>query len=124
MSKLSRRGSGEQEPFPVNRDAILCALLSGVKRFPPQTPIISQRRPSSPVTKLSFGITGLVVEDHIEEGAVDMYAAVVLNEAELAEPIEKETHTRARSANHLGERCLANFRNDRVRFPFFAKVGQ
>src|SRR4029079_8910095 len=57
------------------------------KTFPSSDSIISQRRPSSPVTKLSFGITGLIVEDHIEEGAGDVYTAVVLNEAELAEPI-------------------------------------
>ena len=55
---------------------------------------------------------------------MDIYVAVVLNKAEFAELIEKETHTRARSANHVGERGLANFGNDRIMFPFFAKVGQ
>ena len=40
---------------------------------------------------------------------MDIYVAVVLNKAEFAELIEKETHTRARSANYVGERCLANF---------------
>ena len=61
-----------------------------------------------------------------EDQPVDPWANVRerLNKAEFSELIEKETHTRARSANHIGERCLANFGNDRVMFPFFAKVGQ
>ena len=52
---------------------------------------------------------------------MDIYVAVVLNKAEFAELIEKETHTRARSANYVGERSLANFGNDRIMFPSLPK---
>jgi hypothetical protein len=67
---------------------------------------------------------GLIVEDHIEEGAVDVYTAIVLNEAKLAEPIQKETDARARGADDFGQRFLTDLRNDGLRFSFFAEVGQ
>ena len=46
---------------------------------------------------------GLIVEDDIEEGTVHVHPAVVLNEAQFAELIHKETDTGACGPDHLGE---------------------
>jgi hypothetical protein len=55
---------------------------------------------------------------------MDMQAAVVVDEAQLSEFIQKETHPGPGSADHLGKRFLTDFRNYRLWLPFFAKVGQ
>lgn len=63
------------------------------------------------------------MEDDIEEGAVHVQPAVVLNVAQLAELVEKETDAGAGGADHLGERFLTNLRNDRLGLAFFPKMG-
>ena len=50
-----------------------------------------------------------IVQDNIEEGAVNLEHAIVLDEAELAEPIHEKVNARARSAHNLGQRFLAHF---------------
>ena len=52
------------------------------------------------------------------------HSALVVNEAQLSELIQKETHTRARGADHVGERILADLRYDRLRLALFPIVGQ
>ena len=64
------------------------------------------------------------MEDDIEEGAVHAQRAIVINETQLAELIHEETDAGARSADHLGERFLTELRNHRLRFAFFAEMGQ
>lgn len=64
-----------------------------------------------------------VVENDTEEGTVHVQPAVVVNEAQLAEPIQKETDAGARGADHLGERFLADLRNDRLRLTLLPEVG-
>ena len=66
----------------------------------------------------------LIVEGDIEEGAVHGQATVVLNKAQLAELVHEETHARPRSADHLGQRFLADRRQGRLRLALFPNVGQ
>jgi hypothetical protein len=67
----------------------------------------------------------LIVEDDIEEGAVQAEATVVVvQKAELPELIHEETDTGARVTIHLGEHVLTDLRNDRLRLTFFPKMGQ
>jgi hypothetical protein len=60
----------------------------------------------------------LVVEDDRAKGTVHVQLplrgqfAVVVNEAQLVELIQKETDPGARGADHLGERFLADLRNE------------
>jgi len=59
-----------------------------------------------------------------DKRAMDVHAAaVVFNEAQVPEPIWKETHSRASCADHLGEGLLAHFRDERDRLGFLAEVG-
>jgi hypothetical protein len=55
---------------------------------------------------------------------VHLYSAVIVAEGELSEFVHEETYARARSADHLGKRLLADFRNYRLGLPFLAEVGQ
>ena len=67
----------------------------------------------------------LVMKHDADERAVNVHAtAVVVNEAELSEPIHEEADARTRGADHLGEGFLADLRDDRYRLGFLAEVGQ
>ena len=55
---------------------------------------------------------------------MDLDAAVVVNEAQLSKFVHEETHARSRRADHLRKRLLADFRDQRLRFIFLAKVRQ
>jgi hypothetical protein len=57
-----------------------------------------------------------VVEDHIEEGTVDTQTTVVVDEAELAELMQKETHPGPRRADYLGQRFLTDPRQHQLLF--------
>jgi hypothetical protein len=55
---------------------------------------------------------------------VDVQAAIVVDEAQLSELIQKETHPGPRGADHLGQRFLTDPRNHQLLLPFFTKMGQ
>jgi len=55
-----------------------------------------------------------IVQDHVEQGLVDPDAAVVFNEAQLAEPVHEKAHARAGSADHLREGFLRDLGNQYV----------
>ncbi len=69
----------------------------------------------------------LVVEEDIEKGAVHLQPlvqpAVVLNEALVAELIQKEIDAGARGADHLGQCFLTDLGDDRLHLAFFPKIG-
>jgi len=59
-----------------------------------------------------------------DERAVDVHStAVVINEAQVPEPIHEKTDSGAGCADHFGEGFLAHFRNERYRLGFLSKVG-
>jgi hypothetical protein len=51
-------------------------------------------------------------------------AAVVVDETQLAEFVDEEAHARPRGPDHLGERFLADLRDDRLGFAFLAEIRQ
>ena len=55
---------------------------------------------------------------------MDVQAAIVVDEAQPSELIQKETHPGPGGADHLGERFLTDLRNDELRLPVLPKVGQ
>src|SRR4029077_16018155 len=65
----------------------------------------------------------LMGEDDVEQRAVDLQPAVVLDEAQLAELVHEEADPRAGGADHLRQRFLADLRDDGFRPPLLAEVG-
>src|SRR5512143_4262522 len=63
-----------------------------------------------------------VAEHHREKGAVDLQAAVVVDEAHLPEAVHEVAHPRTGRANHRGERLLAHPRDHALRPRFLAEV--
>jgi hypothetical protein len=57
-------------------------------------------------------LTLLVVKDDIQEGAMNLQAAVVANEAQLPKLVHEETHPGPRRPDHLGQGFLTDPRND------------
>src|ERR1700737_1636928 len=69
----------------------------------------------------------LVVQNDIQQWTVDFdaaVAAVVVNEAQFSKFVHEETHPGPGRADHIRKRLLADFREDRLRFVFLAKVTQ
>ena len=64
----------------------------------------------------------LVVQHDIQQRGVNLHIAVVLDEAQFAEFIQKSAHARPRGADHLCKRCLIYFRNDRFWSSLFAEI--
>jgi hypothetical protein len=65
----------------------------------------------------------LVVQNDIQQCTVDFdAAAVVVNEAQLSKFVHEKTHIGLGRSDHIRKRLLADFRNQRLRFGFLAKV--
>src|SRR5215217_9711880 len=65
----------------------------------------------------------LVVKDDVEERAMNVHGTVVvIDEAQLAEPVHEETDPGTSGADHVGERFLTDPGNDRLGFTFFSKM--
>jgi hypothetical protein len=58
-----------------------------------------------------------VVQDHVQQRAVDAQTAVVFDEAELAEFVREKAHRRPGGADHLSQGFLANLGNRCLRSP-------
>ena len=55
------------------------------------------------------------MQNHIEQRAVYLQTAVVLNKAQFPEPVHEEANSRASSANHLGQSFLTDLEDNGVR---------
>ncbi len=53
---------------------------------------------------------------------MDCDAAVVVNRAQFSKFVHEETHPGPGRSDHIRKRLLADFREDRLLFPFLAKV--
>jgi hypothetical protein len=70
-------------------------------------------------------LRALIVKHDADKRTVNVHAtAVVFNEAQVPEPIHKETHSGAGCADHFGKGLLTHFRDERYRLGFLSKVGQ
>ena len=66
----------------------------------------------------------LVVENDVEERAVDLQPAVVVDESQFPEPIHKKAHSRASGADHFCQRFLTDLWHHGLRNPFLAKMSE
>ena len=66
----------------------------------------------------------LIVQNDVQQRAVDFHMAVVINEAQLSKFVHEMAHTGPRGADHLRQRLLADLRNDRLGSAFLAKISQ
>src|SRR5689334_23088002 len=66
----------------------------------------------------------LVAQDDREQRAVDLQSTVVVDEAQLPEPVHEVTDAGPRGAHHRGESLLAHLRNDGLRPRVLAEVRQ
>ena len=66
----------------------------------------------------------LIVQNDVQQRAVDFHMAVVINEAQLSKFVHEVTHSAPRGADHLCEHLLADIRNDWLGSALFAKISQ
>ncbi len=60
------------------------------------------RRRARPLNEDCMRQEQLVEQDNIQEGAANVQSAVVIDEAQLPELIQKETDSWSRGADHIG----------------------
>src|SRR5271157_429298 len=65
-----------------------------------------------------------VVQDDIQQRTVNVQSAVILDEAQFAEPVHEEVDSGARRANDLGQHLLADLGDHRLRSAFLPEVRQ
>src|SRR5579859_4965764 len=56
-------------------------------------------------------VASVVQQQHIQQRAVNLHAAVVFDESQFTEFVHEETDARARRAHHGRQRFLTHFRN-------------
>src|SRR5579864_148755 len=66
----------------------------------------------------------LVVQNYVEKRAVDLQAAVVMNETQFPEPVHEEADTRAGCAYHFRQYFLTNLGDNCLRCAFLAKMSK
>ena len=64
------------------------------------------------------------MENYIEQRAVDLEAAVVVNKAELSEPIHEEADPRAGCADHFRQRFLTDLGHYSLGRPFLPEMSE
>jgi hypothetical protein len=65
----------------------------------------------------------LIVQDHIQQGLVNVDAAVVFDKPHLAKAIHEKADAGAGGADHLRQGFLGNLRNQRLWLARLAELG-
>src|SRR6202043_2252411 len=64
----------------------------------------------------------IVVQDHVQQGIMDLDFSVVFDKTQFAEFVHEEAHTRSGRANHLRKRFLTESSHDRLWPAFLAEI--
>jgi hypothetical protein len=62
-----------------------------------------------------------IVEDRVQQGGVNLDAAIVFDEAKLPKFVHENAYSRARRADHLGKHLLADLSNHGFRLLVLAE---
>src|SRR3984893_8916521 len=64
----------------------------------------------------------LVVQNHVQQGIMDLKFSVVFDKAQFTELVHKKAHARPGRADHLRQSLLTELSHDRLRLTFLAKI--
>ena len=73
---------------------------------------------------MGFGLRKLVVENNIQQRAMDLQPAVVANKAQFPEPIHEEADPRPGCTHHFGQGLLTDLGNYRLGYAILPEVSQ
>src|SRR5258707_1476891 len=65
---------------------------------------------------------GIVVQDHVQQGIMDLEFSVVFDKTQFAESVHEKAYARSRRADHVRQCFLAEFSHDRLRPAFLAEI--
>src|ERR1700726_507666 len=72
--------------------------------------------------RISRFYLGLVEQDHVQQGIMDLDFSIVFDKTQFAEFVHEKTHARSGRADHLRQRFLTERSHDRLRLPFLAEI--
>src|SRR5437763_17032886 len=65
-----------------------------------------------------------IMQNYIEQRAVDLQAPVVVNETQFPEPVHEKADSRTGRSNHLGQGLLTDLGNHGFRLTIFAEMSE
>src|SRR5712672_3913793 len=65
---------------------------------------------------------GLVEQNNVQQGIMNLDFSVVFDEAQFAEFVHEKAHARSGRADHLRQRFLTELSHDRLRLAFLAEI--
>ena len=65
---------------------------------------------------------GIVVQDHVQQGIMDLEFSVVFDKTQFAESVHEKAHARSGRADHLRQCFLTKLSQDRHRPAFLAEI--
>jgi hypothetical protein len=72
--------------------------------------------------RISRFYLGLVEQDYVQQGIMDLDFSVVFDKTQFAEFVHEKAHARSGRANHLRQRFLTERSHDRLRPAFLAEI--
>src|ERR1700738_2368516 len=72
--------------------------------------------------RISRFYLGLVEQDHVQQGIMDLDFSVIFDKTQFAKLVHEEAHARSGRADHLRQRFLTERSHDRLRPSLLAKV--
>jgi len=64
------------------------------------------------------------MQNHVQQGPMDFNVAIVINKTQFPKLVHESADAGSRRTDHVRERLLADFRQDRFGLPFLAKIGK
>jgi hypothetical protein len=72
--------------------------------------------------RISRFYLGLVEQDHVQQGIMDLDFSVVFDKTQFAEFVHEKAHARSGRPDHLRQRFLTKRSHDRLRLAFLAEI--
>jgi hypothetical protein len=74
--------------------------------------------------EVDSGVEILIVQNYIEQRAVDLQTAVVVNETQFPEAVHEKTDSRTSRADHFGQHLLTDFGDHSFRIALLAEMSE
>ena len=112
-----------------NAESRLYKIAHWARAF--QRPISGTRVPENPSMIIRMTLSGsarirfdcgLVVQNHIQQGIMDLKFSVVFDESQFAEFVHEKAHARSCRADHIRQHFLTELSHDRLRPAFLAEI--
>src|SRR5947209_8773463 len=120
---MGHAGQGDCPPCRGTGAPSICPLIAILRQIERKGASIKTYTGLSSLG-IGCGLTRSIVEDDVEQGAVNTKAAVISDKPQFAEAVHKIAHPGAGCAHHLCQCLLANFWDHSLRCFVLSELGK